>query len=58
VANSEHGRLKFGEWFKIRERLKILELGNPKLFWSAYHARGMTAMLQLCYHKGASMAAQ
>ena len=27
-----------------------------KQIWIAYHAPGMTAMLQLCYHKGASMA--
>jgi len=38
------------------QRLKIRELGTPKHIWIAYHALGMTAMLQLCYHKGASMA--
>jgi hypothetical protein len=38
-----------------RMRLKIRGLGTPKQIWIAYHAPGMTAMLQLCYHKGASM---
>jgi hypothetical protein len=32
------------------QRLKIRELGTPKHIWIA------EAMLQLCYHKGASMA--
>jgi len=40
------------------QRLKIRELGTPKHIWTAYHAPSMTAMLQLCYHKGASTAAQ
>ena len=32
------------------QRLKLRELGTPKQIWIA------EAMLQLCYHKGASMA--
>jgi len=31
-------------------------LRHAKQIWIAYHAPGMTAMLQLCYHKGARMA--
>ena len=31
-------------------------LRHLKQIWIAYHAPGMTAMLQLCYHIGASMA--
>ena len=38
----------------MHERLKLIKLGTPKQMWIAYHARGMTAMLQLCYHKGGS----
>ena len=39
-----------------KERLKLRELGTPKQIWIAYHAPGMTAMLQLCFHNGASKA--
>ena len=38
------------------EQLMLTELGTPKQIWIAYHAPGMTALLQLCFHKGASMA--
>ena len=41
---------KSGDW-TCKERMRYL-----KQIWIAYHALGMTAMLQLCYHKGASMA--
>jgi hypothetical protein len=41
---------KSGDWTS-KERMRYL-----KQIWIAYHALGMTAMLQLCYHKGASKA--
>ena len=45
-----NNQLTFSEQLKVRERLKLHELGTPEHMWIA------EAMLQLCYRKGASTA--
>ena len=50
LTRLHNNRLTFGERLKVRERLKLHELGTPEHIWIA------EAMLQLCYRKGASMA--
>jgi hypothetical protein len=54
-AWQRHRAVKSTAW---ENRCSIWEtmMRYPKQIWIAYHAPGMTSMLQLCYHKGASKA--